>query len=132
MRRFDTALAVLSAAWLAGCATSAIEMAPDRPDRPWTPATTESGEIIPAVDGLLAATARRLCCSQSFRPSPAFAAADWTRRSSLPELIRYREANNPVTTRIAWNEGAQRSCSADQVAEAPTCRRSRKALYSPV
>ena len=51
MCRLDVMVAVLSAVWLAGCATSAIEMAPDRPDRPWTPATTESGEIIPAVNG---------------------------------------------------------------------------------
>ena len=34
-------------ALLTGCATSALEMAPDRPDRPWTPTTNASGEIIP-------------------------------------------------------------------------------------
>jgi outer membrane protein len=47
MRRREAAIAaVLSAVWLAGCATSALDMAPERPDRPWVPATTETGEII--------------------------------------------------------------------------------------
>ena len=47
MREREAAIvAILSALWLAGCATSALELAPDRPDRPWTPATTETGEII--------------------------------------------------------------------------------------
>jgi len=45
MRRREAA-AALSLVWLAGCAASALDMAPERPDRPWVPATTESGEII--------------------------------------------------------------------------------------
>jgi hypothetical protein len=45
-RRETTAAAALCAVWLAGCATSALDMAPERPDRPWAPATTGSGEII--------------------------------------------------------------------------------------
>ena len=43
-----TLVAMLPAA-LAGCATSAIDMAPDRPDRPWVPATAADGEIIPGA-----------------------------------------------------------------------------------
>ena len=39
-------LAIVSAL-LAGCATSSIEMAPDKLDRPWVPATNAAGEIIP-------------------------------------------------------------------------------------
>lgn len=31
---------------LAGCATSALVLAPDRPDAPWTPATNPDGEIL--------------------------------------------------------------------------------------
>ena len=31
---------------LAGCATDSVEMAPVQPDRPWTPTTTATGEII--------------------------------------------------------------------------------------
>lgn len=46
MRRLEHALAIaLGSGLLAGCATSALEMAPARPDRPWTPATTGEGEI---------------------------------------------------------------------------------------
>jgi outer membrane protein len=41
-------LAILSAL-LVGCATSSIEMAPDRSDRPWVPPTDATGEIIPGV-----------------------------------------------------------------------------------
>ena len=45
-RRKGTIAAVLSSVWLTGCATSALDMAPERPDRPWVPATTASGEVI--------------------------------------------------------------------------------------
>ena len=31
---------------LAGCATAALDMAPDRPDAPWTAATGPNGEIV--------------------------------------------------------------------------------------
>ena len=31
---------------LAGCATSALDMAPDRPDAPWAAATGPDGEIV--------------------------------------------------------------------------------------
>src|SRR3984885_11268176 len=44
-RRKGTIAAMLSSISLAGCATSALDMAPERPDRPWVPATTDSGEI---------------------------------------------------------------------------------------
>jgi hypothetical protein len=37
---------VLLSLQLAGCATSALNMAPDRPDAPWTPATNPNGEIV--------------------------------------------------------------------------------------
>jgi hypothetical protein len=48
MRRLNALVVlVLLSALLAGCASSAIEMAPEQPDRPWTPATTSAGEIVP-------------------------------------------------------------------------------------
>ena len=34
---------------LVGCATFALNMAPDRPGAPWNPATTTEGEIIAGV-----------------------------------------------------------------------------------
>ena len=41
MRRLEVAVAAMLVCGLpAGCATSALEMAPERPDRPWTPVTT--------------------------------------------------------------------------------------------
>jgi len=50
MRRLKRAVAfAVSALWLAGCAISAVDMAPDRPDQPWNPATTATGEIIPGA-----------------------------------------------------------------------------------
>src|SRR5260370_39530632 len=36
---------------LAGCATSALDMAPDRPDAPWIPATGPDGEIAAGARG---------------------------------------------------------------------------------
>src|SRR5208283_899251 len=48
MRRLNAlVLLTVLGALLAGCASSAIVMAPERPDLPWTPATTPAGEIIP-------------------------------------------------------------------------------------
>src|SRR5437899_13049399 len=52
MRRLEAAIAcALCVAWLAGCATSALEMAPPRPDRPWAPATTAEGDLIAGQKG---------------------------------------------------------------------------------
>ncbi len=50
MRRLKVAVALaVSSIWLAGCAIFAVDMAPDRPDQPWNPATTVTGEIIPGA-----------------------------------------------------------------------------------
>jgi outer membrane protein len=106
MCRLNKMVAMLSTAWLAGCATSAIEMAPDRPDRPWTPATTESGEIIPAENGAPRAASGRsyvLPSNTAVAGVPPAPGIDSTKVYSLPELIDLAEANNP-STRIAWNE----------------------------
>jgi outer membrane protein TolC len=118
MRRFDSAPAVLSAAWLAGCATSAIKMAPDRPDRPWTPATTESGEIIPGKQGVPHAangSGYVLPSNTTVASVPPPPSLDSAKVYSLPELIDIAEANNP-STRIAWNE-ARKVALAAGVAE---------------
>ncbi len=118
MRRFDAALAVLSAVWLAGCATSALDMAPDRPDRPWTPATTQSGEIIPGKQGVPQAAngpGYVLPSSTARAGVPLPHALDGNKVYSLPELIDIAEANNP-STRIAWNE-ARRVALAAGIAE---------------
>ena len=53
----STIFAILSVS-LAGCATSAIEMAPSQPDQPWVPATSASGEVIPGAKASPDATDR--------------------------------------------------------------------------
>jgi outer membrane protein len=106
MYRFETAalLALLSVC-LAGCATSALDMAPDSPDRPWTPRTTATGEIIP---GSKIPSAESSASSYVLPTNldaavllPALA-IDKRRAYTLPELIDIAESNNP-TTKIAWN-----------------------------
>lgn len=111
------AAACLASVLLAGCATSALEMAPARPDRPWTPATTAEGEIIAgakprseaATDYVLPANPRLA----SAPPPPA--GVDGSKVYSLPELIDVAEQNNPLT-RITWDE-ARRAALAAGLAE---------------
>src|ERR1700754_2322933 len=105
MHRRERAIgAVLSSVWLAGCATSALEMAPERPDRPWVPATTESGEIIagahqapPTANGYV------LPANPALGQVPPPPSIDAARVYSLPELIDLAESSSP-STRIAWND----------------------------
>ncbi|MDB5411664.1 MAG: outer rane efflux protein [Rhodospirillales bacterium] len=117
MRRREAAIAaVLSAVWLAGCATSALDMAPERPDRPWVPATTETGEIIagehqapPTAAGYV------LPANPALGKVPVPPSVDAVRRYSLSELIDLAESSNPAT-RIAWND-ARRAALVAGVAE---------------
>jgi len=116
MRRRETAIAVLSSAWLAGCATSALDMAPERPDRPWAPATTASGEIIagkpqrpPTAEGYV------LPANPVLGRVPSPQGVDTTRTYALSELIDLAETSNPAT-RIAWND-ARRAALAAGIAE---------------
>jgi outer membrane protein len=117
IRRRKVAVAgAVSLVWLAGCATSALEMAPERPDRPWVPATTESGEIIagapqrhPTAEGYV------LPANPVLRQVPSPPSVDTTRIYSLSELIDLAESNNPAT-RIAWND-ARRAALAAGIAE---------------
>jgi outer membrane protein TolC len=102
-----TPKALLGLGWslfLAGCATSAIEMAPERPDRPWSPAVTSSGEIIAgsssrgsAPDGYV------LPANAALGALPPPPSLDGAKPYSLVELIDIAESTNPKT-RIAWNE----------------------------
>jgi outer membrane protein len=114
-REAATAL-VLCSLWLGGCATSALDMAPERPDRPWTPATTPEGEIIAGkrgpsggTDGFVLPANPELA---NVQPPPTVDAA---RTYSLAELIDIAERNNP-DTRIAWDD-ARRAALAAGIAE---------------
>lgn len=115
-RRKVTVVAVMSSAWLAGCATSALDMAPDRPDRPWAPATTESGEVIagkrqvaPTAEGYV------LPANPVLGKVPSPPTVDSTKVYSLSELIDLAESSNPAA-RIAWND-ARRAALAAGIAE---------------
>ncbi|MEI9887615.1 MAG: TolC family protein [Rhizomicrobium sp.] len=105
MRPLERAAAlILGSALLAGCATSAIDMAPERPDRPWIPATTPDGEIIAGVRGTgSGAGGYVLPANPALASVPPQPAVDGSKTYSLAELIDLAESNNPAT-RIAWND----------------------------
>ena len=114
MRRREGAVAAAAVClvWLAGCATSALDMAPERPDRPWVPATTESGEIIagepqgrPTADGYV------LPANPVLGQVPPPPNVDTTKLYLLPELIDLAESSNPAT-RIAWNDARRAALTA--------------------
>src|SRR5580692_7666158 len=88
----------LMSAWLlpaclGGCATSALNMAPERPDRPWSPVTTAGGEIVagarnsasPARDYVLPANAQ-------MAEAPPGPSVDSTKVYGLADLIDLAEA----------------------------------------
>jgi outer membrane protein len=115
-RRKRTIAAVLSSVWLAGCATSALDMAPERPDRSGGPATTESGEVIAGKhQALPTAEGYVLPANPALGKVPSPPGVDATKVYSLSELIDLAESRNPGT-RIAWNE-ARRAALAAGVAE---------------
>jgi len=100
---------------LGSCALSALNMAPDRPDAPWTPATGPQGEIIPGQrappeqppNGTYVLPSNR---DLAAIPPPA---SDLERRRpyTLAELIDIAESNNP-TTRNAWNDARNAALAA--------------------
>ena len=103
MRQHRSALAL--PLFLAGCATSAIEMAPERPDRPWRPAVTSGGEIVAGSRSNSSAGASGYILPANpalsvVVPPPTL---DDARPYSLAELIDIAESTNP-RTRIAWDE----------------------------
>lgn len=105
MRRVESAIATaLCTAWLAGCATSALEMAPPWSDRPWVPATTAEGEILAGQKGASeGAGGYVLPANRAMASFPPPASVDSAKVYSLPELIDLAESSNPIT-RIAWND----------------------------
>ncbi|ACK51127.1 outer membrane efflux protein [Methylocella silvestris BL2] len=104
MRRLEGAIAFLWSLLLAGCATSAVDMAPERPDRPWTPAVTADGEMIAGERGVSAAKGGYLLpANPAISVMPAAPTFDPIKEYSLSELIDLAESRNP-TTRIAWND----------------------------
>jgi len=116
MRRPAAVIAlVLVSVSLAGCATSALNMAPGRPNAPWIPATGPEGEIAagergPADQpnhGSYVLPANRALAGI---PPPAL---DLERGGpyTLPELIDIAQSTNPVT-RNAWNDARNAALAA--------------------
>lgn len=96
---------LFSSLQLTGCATSAINMAPDHPDQPWAPATTAEGEIVAGEPSPPAQAKSRTYVLPSNRmlggtPLP-MSDLERHRAYSLPELIDIAQSNNP-TTHNAW------------------------------
>jgi outer membrane protein len=106
----------LAFAPLAGCATSALDMAPQRPDQPWRPATTAEGEILPGTKEASSLTSDyTLPANKSLAYVSVSPALSTAKIYSLAELIDVAESNNP-TTRIAWDD-ARRAALAAGIAE---------------
>jgi len=101
---------------LAGCATSSIELAPARPDRPWTPAVAQNGEILAGAPSRgNAASGFVLPANPALGVLPPPPAIDGARAYSLVELIDLAESTNPKT-RIAWDD-AKRTALAVGIAK---------------
>ncbi len=99
-----------------GCATSALETAPERADRPWSPAVSQSGDIIAgSANTGNTAGGYVLPATPGLGILPTAPAIDAARAYSLPELIDLAESHNP-RTRIAWND-AKRVALAAGIAE---------------
>ena len=91
-------------------------MAPERPDRPWVPATTETGEIVAGEHQVpLTDKGYVLPANPALGRVPMPPSVDAARRYSLAELIDLAESSNPAT-RIAWND-ARRAALAAGIAE---------------
>jgi len=115
MHRPRSWLALLAfAPMLAGCASSSLDMAPDRADRPWTPDTTTNGEINPGTHAPEHSpnTAYVLPSNPTLGAIPAPPSGLVPGHVySLAELIDIAQSNNPVT-RIAWDEARDAALAA--------------------
>jgi outer membrane protein len=100
---------------LAACATMAINLAPERTDAPWSPATKPNGEIVagsasvsgsPKVGSYVLPSNRDLAT-----PTPAVLGLERHSPYTLPELIDIAQSTNP-TTRNAWNDARDAALAA--------------------
>jgi outer membrane protein len=117
MRHFKPVIVVaICSLALAGCAIWDVNMAPDRADKPWTPTTTTTGEIIPGTKPSKESRASyALPVNTDLTGLPAPLGLDRRRAYSLPELIDIAQSNNPLT-RTAWND-ARNAALATGIAE---------------
>jgi outer membrane protein len=106
---------VLLSSQLAGCAISALTLAPDRPDAPWTPTTNLNGEILAgerAPPGQDPKNNYVLPSNGNLADVPPPASElERHRPYTLPELIDIAQSNNPET-RNAWNDARNAALAA--------------------
>ena len=104
MRRRSLATAVIVLApVLAGCATSSLDLAPARADRPWSPRADTGGGIVAGVPSGPAGTdGYVLPTNEQLAQMHAVSDIDPAKTYSLSDLIDLAQTNNPLT-RNAWN-----------------------------
>ncbi|MEI9930180.1 MAG: TolC family protein [Rhizomicrobium sp.] len=110
MRHHKVILSALLPFLLAGCATSALKLAPSRPDRPWKPDTNAAGEIQPGEPASESADGYVLPSNASLSPAPPAPVFKSDHRYTLAELIDIAEQSNPAT-RIAWDSARNAALS---------------------
>ena len=117
MREFNRSIiAAIFLVGLGGCAAWDVDMAPGRADKPWVPATTTTGEIVPgAKPSANANPSYALPINTDLTGLPAPLGLDQRKVYSLPELIDVAQSNNPLT-RTAWND-ARNAALATGIAE---------------
>ena len=113
-RRIARVGVLVPLAVLAGCATSALDMAPTRPDQPWTPAVSAAGEIVAGSRPLPVSAdlpGYQLPMNEKLAAVPSPPDVDHDRPYSLAELIDIAQSNNPLT-RSAWNAAREAALAA--------------------
>src|ERR1700677_4816543 len=99
MRQFKPSIvATLCSLSLGGCAAWDLDLAPERADKPWTPTTTATGEIVPGAKPSKESKASyALPVNTDLTGLPAPLGLDRRKVYSLPELIDIAQSNNPLT-----------------------------------
>jgi outer membrane protein len=119
--RMPDRLGLLSVlAFLAGCATSSLDLAPPAPNVPWTPTTRPDGEIVAGAPASAAAPRSKSYVlpanPRAAGEAPVPAGLNESHAYTLPELIDLAESNDPLT-RVAW-ENARDAALATGIAKA--------------
>ena len=130
-RTVAKAAALVPVLLLAACATSDLDLAPPRPDRPWTPATSEAGEILASAPSTAPPPDTQnyqLPMNTKLASLPPQPDVDGDKPYSLAELIDIAQSNNPLT-RTAWNRAREAALAAGVVRSTYLPRLSASVVY---